>query len=248
MTEIGGAEHVLKPLAVFGLNSAFFDIDTHVVMQTWIVLLIIFLICLPVRWILKKRQGIARYLVLSFTRNFVDLCNQAMGKLIFKHFAFVTTVFIFILVCNIVPILPWAEEPTRNLSTTLAMSLTSFFYIQFHAVRTHGLLGYLKEYTDPFPIMAPLHVVSKVASIASMALRLFGNIFGGSLIYSTIYLGIIKSHVIFEIFGLCGFNFLILFFFVLFEGFLQAFVFTMLSLTYLSIALAHDEQSNGAAQ
>lgn len=247
MTEIGGAEHVLKPLAVFGLNSAFFDIDTQVVIQTWIVLLIIFIICLPVKWLLKKRQSAARYLIISFTRSFIDLCNQAMGKLIFKHFAFVTTVFIFILFCNIVPIIPWTEEPTRNLSTTLAMSLTSFLYIQFHAIRTHGLLGYLKEYTDPFPIMAPLHVVSKVASIVSMAFRLFGNIFGGSII-SGIYLDIIKSHALLEVVGLCGFNFIILFFFVLFEGYLQAFVFTMLSLTYLSIAIAHEEQSHGAAQ
>jgi F-type H+-transporting ATPase subunit a len=74
-----------------------------------------------------------------------------------------------------------------------------------------------------------------------MSFRLFGNIFGGATI-SNIYFGAIKGSFVLETLGLfSGINIIITLFFGLFEGFLQAFVFTMLSLTYLSIAMAHAE-------
>ena len=73
------------------------------------------------------------------------------------------------------------EEPTQNLNTTLALAMTSFFYVQYNGIRAHGIKGYLKEYTEPFIIMAPLHIISKLASIVSMSFRLFGNIYGGAI-------------------------------------------------------------------
>jgi F-type H+-transporting ATPase subunit a len=241
-------EQAWHPFAWLGLTHPFFTIghdEIHVIMQTWIILLILFFLCLPVRWILKNRLGVPRYLILSGINTLIDLCKQAMGKLIFQHFAFVASIFIFILISNIIAIIPWMEEPTQNINTTLALSLTSFFYVQYHGIKAHGLRGYLKEYTEPFFVMAPLHIVSKLASIVSMAFRLFGNIFGGAIILS-MYSSLIQRSIILEIIGLMtGLNFIILGFFSLFEGFLQAFVFTMLSLTYLSIAISHEEQECG---
>jgi F-type H+-transporting ATPase subunit a len=241
-------EQSWHPFAWLGLTHPFFTIgpeEIHTITQTWIILGIIFLLCLPVRWLLKNRFGIARYLIISSVDAMIGLCKQAMGKLVFSHFAFVTSIFIFILFCNIIPIIPWMEEPTKNLNTTLALAITSFFYTQYHGIRAHGFKGYLKEYTEPFIIMAPLHIISKIASIISMSFRLFGNIFGGAMI-TTLYMVLIQRNIALEIVGLgFGLNFVIIFFFCLFEGFLQAFVFTMLSLTYLSIAIAHDEPSEG---
>jgi F-type H+-transporting ATPase subunit a len=241
---VGASWH---PFAWLGLTHPFFTIgqeEIHVIIQTWIILCILFLVCLPVRWLLKNRFGIARYLIISAVDTMIGLCKQAMGVLVFPHLAFVTSIFIFILFCNLVPIIPWMEEPTKNLNTTLALAITSFIYTQYHGIRVNGLRGYLKEYTEPFLLMAPLHVISKLASIVSMSFRLFGNIYGGAMITS-LYMTLIKRNIIFELIGLgSGLNFVIIFFFCLFEGFLQAFVFTMLSLTYLSIAIAHDEQES----
>lgn len=238
-------EQSWHPFAWLGLTHPFFTIghdEAHVIVQTWIVLGILFLLCLPIRWLLKNRQSVVRYVILSGVNTMIGLCKQAMGTLIFKHLAFVTSIFLFILLCNIITIFPWMEEPTQNINTTLALSITSFLYVQYQGIRAHGFKGYLKEYTEPFLIMAPLHIISKVASIVSMAFRLFGNIFGGAKI-SGLYMALIKRNLILELVGLgTGLNFLILFFFGLFEGFLQAFVFTMLSLTYLSIAIAHEEE------
>jgi F-type H+-transporting ATPase subunit a len=85
--------------------------------------------------------------------------------------------------------------------------------------------------------MFPLNVIGKLASIISISFRLFGNIFGGAII-SRIYFGVIEGSLIGEMIGLfSGINFLIMLFFGLFEGALQAFVFSMLTLTYLSMSI-----------
>ncbi len=247
MGELGESGLEWRPLALFGLESPFFSIDAHLVIQTWIVLLVLFIFCLPVRWLLRKRYGVTRYLILSLVRTFVGLCQQAMGTLIFRHLVFIMTIFLFIFLCNTITTIPWMKEPTQSLNTTLALGLISFFYVQFSGIRAHGVVGYLREYVEPLFVMAPLHVVGKLASIISMSFRLFGNIFGGAII-SELYTLTIQKSVALEIIGLfSGLNFLVLLFFGLFEGFLQAFVFTMLSLTYLSIAIQSPEQPQGEA-
>jgi F-type H+-transporting ATPase subunit a len=91
--------------------------------------------------------------------------------------------------------------------------------------------------------MLPLHVVGLLATIISVSFRLFGNIFGGVII-SELYLKTIGGHPLWEILGIMtGFNIIIVLFFTVFEGLIQAFVFSMLSLTYLSLAVAHKEHS-----
>ena len=140
------------------------------------------------------------------------------------------------------------DEPTKDLNTTLALGIISFLYIQIYTVKAHGFKEYLKEYLTPFFLMLPLNIIGKLATIVSISFRLFGNIFGGSII-SHIYLHAIQGSLLLETLGLTlGINLAILIFFGLFEGFLQAFVFAMLSLTYLSIALqgeAHEDSKIG---
>jgi F-type H+-transporting ATPase subunit a len=88
--------------------------------------------------------------------------------------------------------------------------------------------------------MMPLEVVGKISSVVSLSFRLFGNIFGGSIIIR-LYQGLVHGYLLREIIGLItGINLLLVLFFVLFEGALQAFVFTVLTLTYLSIALQEE--------
>ena len=184
------------PLAWLGFTHPFFSVgpeEAHVILQTWIILGILFFLCLPVRWLLKNRFGVIRYLILSSVDSFIGLCKQSMGILIFPHLAFITAIFLFILFCNIISIVPWMEEPTQNLNTTLGLAITSFFYIQYHGIRAHGIKGYLKEYTEPFFIMAPLHLISKLASIVSISFRLFGNIYGGCSHYQYVYGALLKG-------------------------------------------------------
>jgi F-type H+-transporting ATPase subunit a len=91
--------------------------------------------------------------------------------------------------------------------------------------------------------MFPLNVIGKLSSIISSSFRLFGNIFGGSII-TKLYFTAIQTSLLTQLFGIfSGFNILIVLFFTLFEGLLQAFVFAMLTLTFLSLG-ASDESSH----
>jgi F-type H+-transporting ATPase subunit a len=224
----------------FGTSHRFFYITKSTVMYTWITLFLLAIILFIGRYCLIKKESIGRFITISFVQFFIDLINQTLPTFSFGHFTFITTTFCFVLACNVISIIPWMEEPTTDLNTTLALGLTAFFYTQWASIRTIGLWHYIKEYFSPFFVMFPLHVVGKLATIISISFRLFGNIFGGSII-SSIWFSSIKGNFVLEIVGLAtGINLLIVSFFGIFEGFLQAFVFGMLSLTYLSLALQQE--------
>lgn len=230
------------PLSYFGLEHPFFAIDADTVINTWIVLFVLILLILVARIMLTRRLSIGRYITLAYARSFIDLCSQSFGFFSFDHTAFIISLFTFIILCNCIAIIPWVEEPTKELNTTLALGIVAFLYTQIYAIKSHGVGGYLKEYFAPFFFMFPLHLIGKLSSVISISFRLFGNIFGGSTIVH-IYTLVLKSSWFFELIGLLtGLNLVIVGFFILFEGFLQAFVFTMLAMTYLSIALAHDQE------
>jgi F-type H+-transporting ATPase subunit a len=184
-------------------------------------------------------NGVAAYCVRSIFRTFLNLTNQTLGFFSFNHFAFVTTIFIFIFACNVINVfIPWVEEPTSDLNTTLALGITAFIYIQCAGIRAHGWRGYIKEYITPF-FMLPLHITGKLATIISISFRLFGNIFGGTII-TQIYNSLKMGSVVFEL-GLLPFNLVVACIFGLFEGFIQAFVFFMLTITYLAVGIQSDE-------
>lgn len=235
----------IKPwsLSWLGLDHHFFTLNSTTILHTWIILAIIVLMIIPIRYFLTKKNSIFRYMIIEFVISFLDMCEQTLGSYFsFGHFTFITAIFIFILLCNMIVIVPWMEEPTKDLNTTIALGLITFIYTQIYAIKAHGFGSYLKEYFQPIFLMFPLHVLGKVASVVSIAFRLFGNIFGGAII-SHIYFGAIEGSIIWETLGLLsGCNFMIVVFFGIFEGFLQAFVFTMLALTYLSIALTAEPE------
>lgn len=234
-----------NPLAQFGFTHPFFNINVETIINTFIVLFLITLLVLPLKFFLTNKNSMVRYILVSVTESFAEFTTQTLGSFSFAHFSFIGSLFIFIFLCNALSIFPWLEEPTKDLSTTFALGIATFLYIQFYAIKSQGIIHYLKEYFQPFFIMFPLHVMGKLATVISISFRLFGNIFGGAVITSLYFQQVIQKSVILEIIGLLSTNILITLFFGLFEGFLQAFVFSMLALTYLSIAL-HGE--SGEAQ
>lgn len=132
--------------------------------------------------------------------------------------------------------IPAMEEPTKNLNVTLGLALL-FVVIIGHgsALYYQGIGGYVKEYFSPGGVMGvimfPLNVVGKLAEVVSISFRLFGNIFGGAVILFVVC-GLIHYLVLpVALFG----------FFVIFVGTVQAFVFTMLALTYIAMGGAAEE-------
>ncbi len=235
-------EHYWQPLKILGLTSSFWNINSKIIIFTWITLLAIFIICLISRFlILKKPDSVASFLVISYVKSFYDLINQTLGRFSFQHFTFVTSIFTFILFCNIISLIPWIEEPTADANTTLALGIIAFMYVQISSIIQNGFYEYVKEYFSPFFLLFPMNVIGELAKVVSMSFRLFGNIFGGSII-SRLWTTAIAGSIIKELLGIfTGINLIIVLFFILFEGFIQAFVFSMLTLTYLSIAVRHEE-------
>lgn len=236
--------HTISLGALIGYPIPFLTVDVYTVLYTWIIMALTLATIVAIR-IFFHRQALVRYIVVAGVESLLTLTTQSLGSFYFHHFCFIGAIFLFIVLCNVAPIIPYLEEPTQNINTALALGIISFVYIQCAAIKRHGLWHYIKnEYLAPFFIMLPLHLIGKIASIISISFRLFGNIFGGSMI-TQIYFGTLENvsySWIFQILGIVsGLNFIIVGFFTLFEGFLQAFVFTMLTLTYLSIAL-HEEQ------
>jgi F-type H+-transporting ATPase subunit a len=221
--------------SLFGYkDNPLFEVNGEIIIHTWIimVLLALFLTCVPY---ILHRTYMGRFILIKFVSFFVDLTKQSLGTFVYSHCVFAGSLFTFIALCNIAPLIPWLEEPTRDLNTALALGIISFVYVQSVSIQTRGIIPYFKDFFQPFFIMLPLNVIGKLSSIVSISFRLFGNIFGGAII-TQLYFSTISGSIILELLGLAsGLNFLLIAFFTLFEGLLQAFVFAMLTLTYLSI-------------
>ncbi|MBT8406238.1 MAG: F0F1 ATP synthase subunit A [Deltaproteobacteria bacterium] len=169
-------------------------------------------------------QMIAELLVDWFKELVRDALGEAYEE---RYFPLICALFIFLLFCNWIGVIPGLEEPTKDLNTTLGLGLMGFVIAHGTAIKVKGLKEYVKEYFEPMFFLAPLNVVGEIAKVISISFRLFGNIMGGSIII------IVVSHLIW---GLLLPPFLYAFF-ALFVGTVQAFVFMMLTLVYISVQI-----------
>ncbi|MGC2310691.1 MAG: FoF1 ATP synthase subunit a [Candidatus Babeliaceae bacterium] len=261
--------HTWKPLARLGLTHPFFELTSTTIIYTWVALALIIALCLAVRYVITQYpQTVVGYAIRSTFDTFIQMVIQATDQLIPRYFFFITALFIFIFFCNCLILIPGLEEPTRDLNTTLALALISFLYAQKETIKAHGLLGFIGEYMKmPFtlvphkkyPILItffligmraimnlimgilslPLELMSKGASIISLSFRLFGNILAGSLITTLARQAVAGSFLLQLTVTFLGVNLLIALFFGIFESFIQAYVFAMLSLTYIVMGTTH---------
>jgi len=193
----------------------------------------------------KKRQIIAEYLV-GAMRNLVG-SNMGEKYLSTWYLPFIGAMFALSAGCSLSSLVG-CYAPTSDLSTVLAWALLVFALITYNKIRTNGMLGYLKGYTDPFFIMTPFNIISEVATPVSMAFRHFGNIASGSVITALIYgglsalsglilgllpgaLGDTLSHI--PIFA-AGIPAVLSLYFDFFSSILQAFIFCMLTMMYVA--------------
>ncbi|MFC1489963.1 F0F1 ATP synthase subunit A [Candidatus Latescibacterota bacterium] len=159
---------------------------------------------------------------------FSGLVEQALGEHGKRHIPMLGSLFLFLWISNIVGSIPLASEPTKDLNVPFGHMLVVLFIVHFESIRVKGLKTYLKSYTEPFFIMMPLNVIGEIAKGVSLSFRLFGNILGGAIIVTVI--SYLVKYTILPV----GLNL----FFGLFVGTIQAFVFTMLGMTYIAVAIA----------
>jgi F-type H+-transporting ATPase subunit a len=146
---------------------------------------------------------------------------------------FIGTLFLFIAASSLVGTIPGVTAPTASLSTTVALAATVFVAVPAYGIARSGVVGYLRHYVRPTPFMLPFHVVSELSRTLALAVRLFGNIMSGTLIVG-ILLTVVPFvfPVVMEAFGLL-------------IGFIQAYVFAVLSLVYIvSASRSHRERAD----
>ncbi|MDP2984558.1 MAG: F0F1 ATP synthase subunit A [Candidatus Latescibacter sp.] len=164
-------------------------------------------------------------IVVDFFRSII---LETLGEHGDRHVPTLLTLFFFIWISNIIGVIPRLGEPTRDLNIIIGHMLVMIFLVHFEAIRIKGIKAYIHEYFQPFFIMAPLNVIGEISKGISLSVRLFGNISGGAIII------VVISYLIKYTVLPVGLNL----FFGLFVGTIQAFVFTVLSMTYLAVAIA----------
>ncbi len=148
-----------------------------------------------------------------------------------KYAPLVGGLFIYILLCNLLGIIPGFEPPTGNINTNLAMSLVVFLVYNYYGFKEHGV-GYLKQFAGPVIYLAPLMFLIELTSHLfrplSLSVRLFGNMFGDHTVLNIFAdLTYLVIPVIFMVLGIL-------------VSLIQAFVFAVLATVYIALAVSHD--------
>ncbi|MFN8633457.1 MAG: F0F1 ATP synthase subunit A [Chloroflexota bacterium] len=234
-----GAEHGSGLASPIFFHLGPIPVSYHI-FSAWIVMAVLVIVSiLATRNMQLVPRGLQNFVEFAI-ETLLGLVDQTAGP---KGRAFapvVMTAFLFILTANWMGTLPLYghiegfESPNSNLNVTAAMAIIVFVLCQVYAIRTNGIGGYIKEFIVP----NPLHILTELSRPLSLSLRLFGNIYAGGVLVHTM-LGI-APFITFVFLGL-----------ELFVGAVQALIFTMLTLVFLTIAVTphhgeHDDAHGDA--
>lgn len=235
---LGVVPHHLQ-IEMAGLS---FNVDT--IVSTWMVMAVVIVLSLMVSGALRKapdkKQTVAEAMV-EFVEGLVH-SQIGQNKDSIKYVPFIGAVFLFILFANWIGLLPWRllhlggvpmeiASPTNDLNTTGGMALVALISYLYFGISKKGL-GYFKHYFTPHPLFFPLNFMEDFTRPLSLAFRLFGNIIGGEIVIAVLLL-LAPWFVPLPLFA-----------FEVFVGFIQAFIFSILTASYIGAAVAehgHDE-------
>ena len=215
----------------------------------FVVLIITLLFILATRKLKRLPQNKGQTLLELFVGGLIDFFGGILGDHGKKYVPFVGSFFIFILFLNYLGLIPGFQSPTADLNTTLALGISALIGVHIIAIKENGLVGYLRHFIgDPWwlgPLMFPLHIIGEVARAGSLAIRLFGNIFGEESVVINLTLLGLAIPAMAGIIPWMPIQVPMLFF-GLFGGFLQALVFSMLTSIYIVTFLAHHDEGHDA--
>ena len=209
---------------IFTIGGHKIALNSATLINTWMIMgvLIIFslLATRQTKLVPNPLQNIAEMLITTFD----NLVRDALELDDRRYFPLICGMFMFLLLSNIWGVIPTFEEPTKDLNTPLGLAILGFIIAQYSGIKFKGFKGYLKEYFQPIFFMMPLNIVGEVSKVVSISFRLYGNIMGGTIII------LVVSNLVYNLVLPPFLNA----FFGLFVGTIQAFVFTMLTLVYIS--------------
>jgi len=171
----------------------------------------------------------AMEVAIEFTQSLADEIIGHGGR---RYVPMLATLGIFILLCNLLGLLPTLQTPTAHYQVTLGCAVAAFLYYNFHGFRHHGVLGYLKHLCGPmvylFFLMFPIEVFSNLFRLLSLTVRLWANMLVGDILEG-IFTGLVPVAVPALFMGLH-----------VFVSFMQAYIFMLLPAVYLSFAVSEE--------
>lgn len=205
---------------------------TATLVFTWITMIVIILTAFFLTRNMKssgkisKKQNVAEALVTILNDQIHQITQSKETNLL----PFVGTLFIFIMGTVVLSIIPGFISPAGSLNTTIALALCVFFAVPVYGISSQGIKGYLKEYIKPTVIMLPFNIISEFSRAVSLAVRLYGNVMSSTII-AAILITIIPLvfPVLLQLLGLL-------------TGAIQAYIFAILSIVYISAATKNKEE------
>ena len=218
----------------FGLinDSHGFIIVAHVILTVVIVLAIAKAATSSLQIVPKGTQNVAEL----YLNGVVDMGKDVIGEEKARQYLpLVATIGLFVLVANVIGIIPGFESPTSNINITLALALIVFVYYNYEGIRKNGVVAYFAHFMGPekllAPLMFPIEIVSHLSRIISLSFRLFGNIKGDDLFLAVI---LMLAPVVAPLAPYA---------LLTFSALLQAFIFMILTYVYLAGAVLLHEES-----
>ena len=187
---------------------------------------------------LSEPKGIV-LLVIMYAEMIDNMVKGKTNERVARYLTpYIMTVAAYIFLCNISGLFA-LETPTSNLSVTLVLAAITCVMIEVYSAKARGPKGYIKSWFEPFAPFVVLNIMSKISTLLSLSLRLFGNILSGGILMSVIYqmLGAISRHI-----PLIGDKLNVMgvivapvlhFYFDLFSGVMQAFIFITLTSSFI---------------
>jgi F-type H+-transporting ATPase subunit a len=178
-----------------------------------------------------EKPGAVQHLA-EMTHEFINEQSESIIGHGYERFtAYLTVLGLFILIANLMGLVPGLESPTANAVVPLGFALTTFVYYHYPGIRANGF-GYIKQFLGPvwwlYWLLFPIEVISHCARVLSLTVRLYANMFAGDLVvlafFSLVPVGIPLIFL--------GLHFGV--------AIVQAYVFLLLAMIYLSLAVAHD--------
>ena len=222
-----------KQIVTLHLWGAQIQFDRDALIMTWIVMAALIVLALFLRRALKQpveerpnRVQAALVVLIELLQGQLT-SSFSSERLAISMFPFISTLFLFVLLANWIGIVPHMSSPTQNLNVTMSLALMVFVVSQVLAARAKGVKKYLKGFLEPVPFLLPLNIIGELSRPMSHAFRLFGNVLAGTILVTIVmakFAPIVVPPVLNIVFGL-------------FFGAIQAFVFAILAVAYINVAV-----------
>jgi F-type H+-transporting ATPase subunit a len=195
------------------------------VVTTWCVMLLL----LGLAWLSTRNLKMFPGTLQTVVESIMAAIEEAVLSVAPEHgrliLPFIATLWLFLIVANLVGLIPGLHSPTRDLSVTSALAVLVFFSVPWYGIKTQGFKKYLRHYLTPSPLLLPFHIISEFTRTLALAIRLFGNMMSLEMAALLILLvagflapiPILMLHII--------------------EALVQAYIFGMLALIYLAGAI-----------